>query len=142
MSSKIKAGLLLYRQRKEGLEVYLVENDDDDLQMPESFSIEHHEALESFCENLERVLGIKVEVEELIQLDLVKCMVSGKEFLAYALETDWEKLPNSSTRYKFAKVNKGAYYAIKDAFKRVMPAQYAMLKELVEVISSRNIMRF
>jgi predicted NUDIX family NTP pyrophosphohydrolase len=142
MSSKIKAGLLLYRQKKEGLEVYLVQNDDDDLQMPESFSIENHEALETFCDNLERVLGIKVEVEDLIQLDLVKCMVSGKEFLAYALETDWEKLPESSKRFKFVKVNKGAYYAIKDAFKRVMPAQYAMLKELVEVVSSRNIMRF
>ena len=82
----------------EGLEVYLVPGDDDSLQMPESFSLEHHEALESFCDNLERVMGIKVEVEQLIQLDLVKCMVSGKEFLAYALETDWEKLPETSKR--------------------------------------------
>lgn len=142
MSSKIKAGLLLYRQKSEGLEVYLVPGDDDSLQMPENFSLEHHEALESFCDNLERVMGIKVEVEQLIQLDLVKCMVSGKEFLAYALETDWEKLPETSKRYRFVQVNRGAYYAIKDAFKRVMPAQYAMLKELVEIVASRNIMRF
>lgn len=142
MSSKVKAGLLLYRQKSEGLEVYLVPGDDNSLQMPESFSIEHHEALETFCDNLEKTLGIRVEVEQLTELDLVKCMVSGREFLAYALETDWEKLPATSKRYKFVQVNKGAYYAIKDAFKRVMPAQYAMLKELVEIVSSRNIMRF
>jgi hypothetical protein len=48
MSSKVKAGLLLYRQKNEGLEVYLVPNDDDVLQMPESFSVEYHEALEAF----------------------------------------------------------------------------------------------
>lgn len=142
MSSKVKAGLLLYRQRSEGLEVYLVPGDDNSLQMPESFSLEHHEALETFCDNLEKTLGIRVEVEQLTELDLVKCMVSGREFLAYALETDWEKLPETSKRYKFVQVNKGAYYAVKDAFKRVMPAQYAMLKELVEIVSSRNIMRF
>ncbi len=142
MSSKVKAGLLLYRQNPKGLEVYLVPGDDDSLQMPESFSLEHHEALEVFSENLEKILGIKVEIEQLTELDLVKCMVSGKEFLAYALETDWEKLPDTSRRYRFVQVNRGAYYAIKDAFKRVMPAQYAMLKELVEIVSSRNIMRF
>lgn len=142
MSSKVKAGLLLYRQKSEGLEVYLVPGDDNSLQMPESFSLEHHEALETFCDNLEKTLGIRVEVEQLTELDLVKCMVSGREFLAYALETDWEKLPATSKRYKFVQVNKGAYYAVKDAFKRVMPAQYAMLKELVEIVSSRNIMRF
>ena len=142
MSSKVKAGLLLYRQKSEGLEVYLVPGDDNSLQTPESFSLEHHEALETFCDNLEKTLGIRVEVEQLTELDLVKCMVSGREFLAYALETDWEKLPATSKRYKFVQVNRGAYYAIKDAFKRVMPAQYAMLKELVEIVSSRNIMRF
>lgn len=142
MSSKVKAGLLLYRQKSEGLEVYLVPGDDNSLQMPESFSLEHHEALEMFCENMEKTLGIRVEVEQLTELDLVRCMVSGREFLAYALETDWEKLPDTSKRYRFVQVNKGAYYAIKDAFKRVMPAQYAMLKELVEIVSSRNIMKF
>ena len=142
MSSKIKAGLLLYRQKPEGLEVYLVPGDDNSLQMPETFSLEHHDALENFCDNLERKVGIRVEVEQLTELDLVQCMVSGREFLAYALETDWEKLPASSKRYRFVQVNKGAYYAIKDAFKRVMPAQYAMLKELAEIVSSRNIMRF
>lgn len=142
MPSKIKAGLLLYRQRKEGLEVYLVPGDDNSLQMPESFSLEHHEALETFRDNLEKVVGIRVEVEQLTELDLVQCMVSGREFLAYALETDWEKLPGTSKRYRFVQVNKGAYFAIKDAFKRVMPAQYAMLKELAEIVASRNIMRF
>ncbi len=142
MSSKVKAGLLLYRQKNEGLEVYLVPNDDDVLQMPESFSVEYHEALEAFCERLEKVTGIKVQVDDLTQLDLVKCMISGKEFLAYALETDWEKLPETSKRYRFVQVNKGAYYAIKDAFKKVMPAQYAMLKELVEIVTSRNAMKF
>jgi predicted NUDIX family NTP pyrophosphohydrolase len=142
MSSKVKAGLLLYRQKNEGLEVYLVPNDDDVLQMPESFSVEYHEALEAFCERLEKVTGIKVQVDDLTQLDLVKCMISGKEFLAYALETDWEKLPETSKRYRFVQVNRGAYYAIKDAFKKVMPAQYAMLKELVEIVTSRNAMKF
>lgn len=142
MPSTIKAGLLLYRQKSEGLEVYLVPGDDDSLQMPESFSLEHHEALENFCDNLEKTVGIRVEIEQLTELDLVECMVSGREFLAYALETDWEKLPDTSKRYRFIKKNKGTYYAIKDAFKRVMPAQYAMLKELAEIVASRNIMRF
>lgn len=142
MSSKVKAGLLLYRQKAKDLEVYLVPGDDDLLQMPESLTLDHHDALETFCENLEKTIGIRVEVEQLTELDLVKCMVSGREFLAYALETDWEKLPDTSKRYRFVQVNKGAYIAVKDAFKRIMPAQYAMLKELVEIVSSRNIMRF
>ena len=98
MSSKVKAGLLLYRQKSEGLEVYLVPGDDNKLQMPESLSLEHHEELETFRDNLENTLGIRVDIEQLTELDLVKCMVSGREFLAYALETDWEKLPESSKR--------------------------------------------
>ena len=33
---------------------------------------------------------------------------------------------------------KGTYVAVKEAFKRVLPAQYAFLKELKDIIADKN----
>ncbi|MEO1435322.1 MAG: hypothetical protein AAFV80_07275, partial [Bacteroidota bacterium] len=36
----------------------------------------------------------------------------------------------------------GAYFCAKEAVKRVFPAQVKMIKELQEVVSSRNLLRY
>ena len=142
MSSKINAGLLLYRYQKEELEVYLVPSTNNDWQVPESATVESTETLEVVRHHFEALTGLRLNKEDMISLDLVECMKTGKQFMAYALETDWEKLPPNSKRRRLLTANKGAYLAMKDAFKKVMPAQYALLKELQEVLSVRNLIRY
>ena len=142
MSSKINAGLLLYRYQKEELEVYLVPSKDNNWQMPESATVENMESIEAVRHHFEALTGLHLNKEDMISLDLVECMKTGKQFMAYALETDWEKLPSNSKRRRLLAANKGAYLAMKDAFKKVMPVQYALLKELQEVLSVRNLIRY
>ncbi len=141
MASDIQAGFLLYRYNKEEqLEVCLVTNEDNDLMMPQRAEFERSQTLEAMCQELERLTGVHVSSEDIIPLEVVKCVKTGKKFLAYALETDWEKLPETSKRHKIKKY--GTYVAMKKAFKKVMPAQYEMLKELQDVLSIRNLIRY
>lgn len=142
MSFKVNAGLLLYRYQKEGLAVYLVPSTNDNWQMPESATVENGESLEAIKNYIKDLTGLTLHREDMICLDLVQCVETGKKFMAYALETDWEKLPATSKRHRFLKANKGAYIVIKEAFKKVMPAQYALLKELKDVLSERNLIRY
>jgi hypothetical protein len=62
--------------------------------------------------------------------------------LAYAFEIDWRRLPEESKRRQFLDTNKGAFVSVKVAFKKNMPAEYKMLKELVDVLSVRNIIKY
>lgn len=70
---------------------------------------------------------------------------------AIAIEADWHELPKvrnllkSDINYmtealsaKLPEFEKGAYVAVKEAFKKLMPQEYEMLKELKEIILDRN----
>ena len=69
-----------------------------------------------------------------------------------AIEGDWHDIPSLKGLIKndaiFVKdtlqqmipdmENEGSYFAIKEAFKKVLPNQYEFLKELKDIIKERN----
>jgi hypothetical protein len=69
-----------------------------------------------------------------------------------AVEADWHEIPSLksliSEDYDLAKetikemipniMQKGTFVAIKEAFKKIMPAQYTALRELKEIVTDRD----
>jgi hypothetical protein len=124
-----KAHLIIYRIRQKGLEVFLVNHDieGEDWHLPQA-------PLTNVNKNA-------------IELDPVN--KDGEEFQAYAVEGDWHDIPSLKGLIKediklvtdkvFDELEKhGTYFAVKDAFKKVLPQQYVFLKELREIITEKN----
>lgn len=130
--------VIIYRVSESGLEVFLVDQESDgSLFAP--FSDES--AQERFAAHY-------------IELDPV-ADASGDTRKAIAIEADWHEIPSLRALvyedYRVAKekarlhirhlvvdFEKGTYVAVKEAFKRVLPQQYAFLKELKEIIADKN----
>ena len=124
-----KAHLIIYRIRQRGLEVFLVNHDieGEDWHLPQA--------------------PVDQMQKNAIELDPVE--KDGEEFRAYAVEGDWHDIPSLKSLVKkdiklvadkvFDELEKhGTYFVVKDAVKKVMPAQYVFLKELKEIISEKN----
>ncbi len=133
-----KASLIIYRFAEKGLEVFLVKPDKDD----EPWSLPTGQLEE------------KEAADRLIELDPVQ-QEDGKVAKGIAIEGDWHDIPSLKTMLRhdveFVKeqleqlipdaMNRGAYVAVKDAFKRVLPHQYKMLKELKDILVDRHSVR-
>jgi len=135
MSVRDYARVIIYRVNKKGLEVFLINNETDGWQVPQGRLNE--------CRTCELN-----DNEEIIELDPV-----GKEGLdkAYAIEGDWHEIPSirgiikddvrivkTHIKQKFPELEQGTYFAVKEAFKKVMPDEYALLKELKDVVLEKN----
>jgi hypothetical protein len=133
-----KAHLVIYRIRQKGLEVFLVNNDHEgaDWQLPNS--------------DVQEQSQLVPPNDDMIELDPVQ--KEGETHQAYAVEADWHEIPSLKSLIQkdvqlvadkvFVALEKhGTYFAIKDAFKKVLPTQYAFLKELKEVITEKNSVR-
>ena len=116
-----KAHLIIYRIQQRGLEVFLVNHDleGEDWHLPEA--------------------PLSKMNPDVIELDPVE--KDGEQFQAIAVEGDWHDIPSLKGLIKqdvrlvtdkvFNELEKhGTYFAVKDAFKKVLPQQYAFLKEL------------
>lgn len=142
MGLKEKANLIIYRIRQRGLEVFLVNNDlegaEDKWEIPQG-------ALD-----LSKPVATANQ-DKLIELDAVS-IAEGQDQQAYAVEGDWHDIPSLKgllledalfVKDKLIEFipqleERGAFFAVKEAFKKVMPGQYAFLKELKDIISDRN----
>ncbi len=142
MQANEKLDVIIYRVRESGLEVFLVNHDENETE---------HGALTapaSEDNNAERFPAHR------IQLDTVTNHL-GESRNAIAIEADWHEIPSLRALmyedYRVAKekaklhlksllpdFEKGTYVAVKVAFKRVLPEQYAFLKELKDIISEKN----
>ncbi len=124
-----KAHVIIYRIRQRGLEVFLVNNEleNDEWQFPQT-------TVNSLRSNS-------------IELDPIE--KDGEEHRAIAVEGDWHDIPSLKGLIKqdirlvtdkvFDELEKhGSYFAVKEAVKKLMPQQYAFLKELKEIISEKN----
>lgn len=141
MSQNEQLDVIIYRVREQGLEVFLVNPETDGeegaSQMPSA----------DITERLMSAAG-GIELDTYTSED-------GVERKAIAIEADWHEIPSLRALmyedYRVAKEKakqhlrnlmpdpeKGAYVAVKDAVKRVMPAQYAFLKELKDIIVEKN----
>jgi len=125
-----KVVLVIYRVKEKGLEVLLV-NEDDNWELPKGSELDEAKAKGSIIE-LEpsedentKVMAIEADWHEIPSLRKLV-----KEDVQFITDKIFDVLP---------KMEKSTYFVVKEAFKKVLPkAQYKMLKELKEIISDRN----
>lgn len=144
MQGQEKVDVIIYRVREKGLEVFLVNDEtlteDSDLgwKTPTAGDGSPGRLRDTNCIELEPVQD-----------------ANGNARKAIAIEADWHEIPSLRALmyedYRVAKakakqkikrlvpeLEKGAFFAVKEAVKRVMPEQYAFLKELKEVLVEKN----
>jgi hypothetical protein len=132
------ARVIIYRFHEKGLEIFLINNDmdkDQDIwRIPQGLS-------NSIRENGDvNVIDLDTTEDE-----------NGRSVRTLAIEGDWHDIPSIRGMLKhdvrlvktIVKENlpgseKGAYFAVKEAFKKVMPQEYKALKELREILFDRN----
>lgn len=138
MQSNEQVDVIIYRVRENGLEVFLV-NKESDGSLSAPFTGEAaQEQFAAHCIELEPVAD-----------------ANGDTRKAVAIEADWHEIPSLRALvyedFRVAKekarmhlkllvvdFEKGTYVAVKEAIKRVLPQQYAFLKELKEIIADKN----
>lgn len=140
MPTSEQVDVIIYRVRDTGLEVFLVN------QAEAGAPLESWQAPEM----PERTgpLANCIELESVTN-------ANGETRKAIAVEADWHEIPSLRALiyedYRVAKekaklrikniipdMEKGAFFAVKEAIKRVMPEQYAFLKELKEVMLDKE----
>ena len=133
-----KANLIIYRFQEKGLEVFLVNPSKEG----ENWEIPQGEFKGQGTESLRNE-------ERLIELDPVQ-QASGDTEEAWAVEGDWHEIPSlKGMLYEDAKqvkdalgeMENGTFFVVKEAFKKVLPHQYAFLKELKDILVDRNSIR-
>lgn len=134
-----KANLIIYRFREKGLEVFLLNSQDqeDQWQLPQG--------------KMQEAENTDVNQEKFIALDPVH-QEDGDTEQGFAMEGDWHDIPSLKSMViedlSFVKdqikqmipdmMEKGTFFAAKETFKRVLPHQYKMIKELKDILMDRN----
>ncbi len=134
MSLAKKVNLIIYRFRERGLEIFLVNAPDT-----EEWAIPQNQT-----EAPNSLIG---DADRFIELDPIHAENGAKEE-AFAVEGEWHDIPSlKSMLYEDAvqlkdklqnEMNQGTFVVFKEAFKKVMPHQYAFLKELKDILTDRN----
>ncbi len=133
--------VIIYRMRDTGLEVFMVNKcaaGADEAQWEATETLQYLPANFTNCIELEPVT-----------------LENGESRKAIAIEADWHEIPSLRALiyedYRVAKekakqrikslvpsMENGAFVAVKEAFKRSLPAQYAYLKELKDVLQDKE----
>ncbi len=135
------ARVVIYRINQKGLEIFLVNTQKEG---DEAWGIPEGNLNLAF----QTATGFSQE-ERFIELDPV---IDGESLhKALAVECDWHEIPSIRAMIKedvrivktqiklhFPELEQGTFFAIKEAFKKVLPHEYAMLKELKDVLTDRN----
>ena len=146
MQKNEQIDVIIYRVRESGLEVFMV-----DPRSTDGGSLGDAQPLTSLHQS---EMAATQQLDNCIELDSV-FSANGEERKAIAIEADWHEIPSLRALvyedYRVAKekakqhinhfvtdMEKGTYVAMKEAVKRVMPEQYAFLKELKEIVLDKN----
>ncbi len=122
--------IIFYRYHDKGLEIFLVRDKDDQWRLPSGQS---NDSFRFFNR-----AGKMIELEA----DQVE------EFKNLAMEADWHDIPSirglikhdiKRVEEEIIKLEEGSYIAAKEAFKKVLPHEYAILKELKDILFDRNL---
>lgn len=133
------ARIIIYRFHEKGLEIFLIkndmENDADIWRIPEGSTLH---------------INSEDITDKLIDLDVIEDG-EGKQIRTLAIEGDWHDIPSIRgmikhdvklmkhiVRENLPGSEKGAYFAVKEAFKKVLPHEYNAIKELKEILFDRN----
>lgn len=130
--------IIVYRVHEKGLEVLLInpdlDNDPSVWKLPEGFNLTE----QSFNN------------KSIIELEDGK-LEDGSIVRTYAVEADWHEIPSvrgiikhdvkrvkSKIKRVLPQLEKTAYVQVKEAFKKVLPNEYAALKELKDIVRDKN----
>lgn len=135
--------IVVYRCHEKGLEIFLMDSDLEN--NPEIWKASQKE-LDNIKETKPNMNII--ELEPSINKE-------GESMRTYAIEGDWHDIPSIKGLLKhdirLAKntikemvpgIEKGAYVAMKEVTKKVMPKEYECLKELKDIITDRNLLKY
>lgn len=148
MSKSNSSKVIIFRQADKGLEVFMLNQHGDEKKwtLPEG------------THSLPTTLAAQLDDPEvrLIELEPQTDIKDGLMQQAWAVEADWHDIP--SLKGLLARdlvymkdqikqvlpdmMERGTFVALKDAFKRVLPHQYEMLKELKDIIRDRNLTKY
>lgn len=133
--------VVVYRFHEKGLEIFLInsdlENDPDIWNIPSGSDFDKR----------------SLENDNLIVLD--KMTENGGDTVeTFAIEGDWHDIPSirgmmkhdvklakKMVDYILPSMKNGTFVGIKEAFKKVLPQEYAALKEIKEIITDRNLLK-
>ncbi len=127
--------IVVYRCHEKGLEVFLVNTDfDDTWRLP----------FEQIAKYSEQQLE-----QHVIDLGVIRGE-DGAMVHTYAVEGDYHDIPSLrklvkgdfglvTSKVKYI-VDKGAFFAIKETFKKVLPNEYNALHELKDILYARNLL--
>ncbi|MFZ1749472.1 MAG: hypothetical protein WAU01_04750 [Saprospiraceae bacterium] len=133
------ARVVIYRFHEKGLEIFLINNemdqDADIWRIPQGMT----ETIQNTGKGL-KVIDLDPTQDEF-----------GRSVKTLAIEGDWHDIPSirgmlkhdvklvkSIVKENLPGSEKGAYFAVKEAFKKVMPQEYSALKELKDILFDRN----
>jgi len=149
----VRAGLLMYRYGKEGLEIFLVNDETDTAEEKENWYIPNGEvrmdenSFHAAKREFARETGIEPEVEDFIDLDCVECQDGKVKAWAFeeidATDLPFNKIKPQESPLRLRRkhkmlVEKGAWFCTKEAAKKVFPAEVELIKELRDVLNERN----
>ena len=142
MSVLDNARLVIYRFHEKGLEIFLqnsdLENDPDIWRLPK----------------MEVNSNVQSTALEPIELE---CSTDdhGRTIKVMAVEGEWHDIPSIRGMLKHdvklvkakllevaPEMEKGGFFAVKEAFKKVMPEEYKTLKELKSILRDRNLTKY
>ena len=127
--------LVVYRCHETGLEIFLVNTDFDD-----TWRIPFEKIAKYDKDELQKLVIDLGPIED----------ENGKMVQTYAIEGDYHDIPSIrklvkgdfdlvTSKVKYI-MDKGAFFAIKETFKKVLPNEYNALHELKEILSARNLL--
>ena len=136
--------IIIYRMHEKGLEIFIV---------PPGEGSDWYLPYEEFIKKYPNWS----EDENCIELEPIQ-HADGTLMKAVAFEADWHEIPSVRglvkkdlhfVRHKIEHrieqlkphTEKGAYVAFKEVFKKVLPHEYAFLKELKDIILDRNLVK-
>ena len=158
MPGKTSAGLLMYRDRGNGIEVLLVHpggpffrnKDDGAWSIPKGEVNPGEDFLERAKLEFQEELGF-IPLGELLALGSVK-QKGGKTVHAWALpgdlaenfavdsnmfEIEWP--PRSGKRQSFPEIDRASFFPVDIARRKINPAQIALLDRLMELLKDRSV---
>ena len=145
--SSTTASLLMYRYGTEGLEVFLVnsseQSDGPAWEIPAteiSSGMSEQSSLEDSSEEIIH-LGEEIHPEGMIS---GLAFEESEETFVLPLQSVLGKTesPLKLRRKSALLMEKGAFFCAKEAVKKVFPNEVAMIKELQEILSIRNIVKY
>jgi len=133
--------IVIYRVNQRGLEVFMVNDGNEAWSFPQGTA--------------QDISPNQIEADvKMIELDPISDH-NGNKTNTIAIEGDWHEIPSiramirkdvrivkDEIKQRIPELEKGTYVAVKECFKKVLPHEYSMVKELKDIIKERNSVKY